>query len=247
MSLKTLALIPALLALGAQQAPAPAQQSASEGKSKNPSASTTVAPRQVRIGGEMMAAKLTYHPTPEYPESAKRSGLEGMVKLKAIISKEGSVRNLTTISGEAILVDAARQAVSKWRYRPTTLEGKPIEVLTEIDVNFQLSGVNILHSSDIAAPVATYHPDPPYTDKARKARQEGTVVLSIGIDAHGKVVDVEEVSKKLGDGLDKSAVQTVRTWKFKPAIKDGAAVPVHVAVDLTFHLPPDANEIQKPH
>jgi protein TonB len=87
----------------------------------------------------------------------------------------------------------------------------------------------------VTAPVPIYKPEPPYSEEARKAKYQGTVVLQIVVDTQGSVVDVRVV-KPLGLGLDEKAVDTVRTWKFKPGMRNGAAVPVRVLVEVSFRL-----------
>ena len=89
---------------------------------------------------------------------------------------------------------------------------------------------------DVAPPLPIYKPEPPYTRQAKKAKIRGTVVLWIVIDAQGDVSDVREVSERLGKGLDENAVETVRTWKFKPARLNGVPVPVRVMVEVSFKL-----------
>jgi len=88
---------------------------------------------------------------------------------------------------------------------------------------------------NVSAPIAIYKPEPPYSEEARKAKWQGTVVLWIIVDAQGNVGDVR-VAKPLGLGLDENAVTTVKTWKFKPALRGGTAVPVRVSVEVTFRL-----------
>ncbi len=90
---------------------------------------------------------------------------------------------------------------------------------------------------DISAPIPIYKPEPAYTEEARKAKYEGTVVLWIVVDASGAVTDCRVV-KPLGLGLDANAVDTVKTWKFKPALKNGTPVPVRVMVQVGFRLGP---------
>ena len=85
------------------------------------------------------------------------------------------------------------------------------------------------------APIPIYKPEPPYSEEARKAKYQGTVVLWIVVDAQGNVSDARVV-KPLGLGLDEKAVETVHTWKFKPAMRNGAAVPVRVMVEVSFRL-----------
>lgn len=62
-----------------------------------------------------------------------------MVRLQAMIGKDGTVQDLKALSGHPWLVGAAIAAVQHWRYQPTLLNGEPVEVLTEIDVTFRLA------------------------------------------------------------------------------------------------------------
>jgi TonB family protein len=87
----------------------------------------------------------------------------------------------------------------------------------------------------VSAPIPIYKPEPAYSEEARKAKYQGTVVLWIVVDALGGVTDCRVV-KPLGLGLDEKAVETVRTWKFKPALKNGTPVPVRVMVEVSFRL-----------
>lgn len=96
-------------------------------------------PSRIRIGGQVEAAKLVHEVQPQYPELAKETRTGGLVRLKAIIGTNGRVEDLSLLSGQPLLVPAAMNAVKQWEYRPTYLNGRPVEVLTEVDVNFQLS------------------------------------------------------------------------------------------------------------
>jgi protein TonB len=75
-------------------------------------------------------------PQPVYPAIAKAAHVQGAVVLHAIISKQGTIKNLEPISGPAMLIPAARDAVSQWRYKPYMLNGEPTEVETTVTVNF---------------------------------------------------------------------------------------------------------------
>jgi len=77
---------------------------------------------------------------PPYPAIAKAAGVQGQVVLTAIISKAGTIEDLHAVSGHPLLVGAAVEAVRQWRYRPYILNGEPVEVETEIMVNFTLTG-----------------------------------------------------------------------------------------------------------
>jgi protein TonB len=76
---------------------------------------------------------------PEYPIEARYARIQGQVLLRAVISKDGSIEGLTLISGHPMLAPAAIDAVRQWRYKPYLLMGNPVEVDTEILVNFTLS------------------------------------------------------------------------------------------------------------
>jgi protein TonB len=99
----------------------------------------TVAPRERPLRRSvMMEGNLIRKIEPQYPTIAKALHIEGAVMLKAIISREGTIENVKVESGHALLAQAALQAVRQWRYRPYLLNDEPIEVETEIKVNFVL-------------------------------------------------------------------------------------------------------------
>ncbi len=75
---------------------------------------------------------------PVYPALARQARISGQVRLEAIIAKNGRIENLQVLSGHPLLVQAALDAVRQWVYRPTLLNGDPVEVVTLIDVNFGL-------------------------------------------------------------------------------------------------------------
>ena len=77
---------------------------------------------------------------PVYPPLARQARIQGTVVLRAIISRDGSIENLTLVSGHPMLVPAAIDAVKQWKYQPYLLNGQPVEVDTEVLVNFALSG-----------------------------------------------------------------------------------------------------------
>lgn len=87
----------------------------------------------------------------------------------------------------------------------------------------------------VAAPRAIYDPDPEYSEEARQAKYQGTVVLAIVVDSSGHPRDVR-VARSLGLGLDQKAVEAVEKWKFTPGVKDGVPVAVQVNVEVSFRL-----------
>jgi periplasmic protein TonB len=87
----------------------------------------------------------------------------------------------------------------------------------------------------VSAPRAIYSPDPEYSEEARKAKFQGTVVVWVIVGPDGRTRDIR-IQRSLGMGLDEKAVATIHTWKFEPARKNGVAVAVQVSVEITFRL-----------
>ena len=88
---------------------------------------------------------------------------------------------------------------------------------------------------DVKAPQVITKVQPDYTDEARDAALEGTVVLGIVVDEKGEARDIR-VIRVLGLGLDKKAVDAVKKWKFKPGTKDGNDVAVQATIEMVFRL-----------
>jgi TonB family protein len=105
-----------------------------------PSSGTSGKPARLRVGGDVEAAKRLKLVTPVYPQVAKAAGIQGTVILHAIIGMDGTPLSLRVMNSDIdpALTRSAVEAVSKWRYRPTLLNGEPIEVDTTIMVNFTL-------------------------------------------------------------------------------------------------------------
>ena len=95
--------------------------------------------QRIRVGGQVQQANLIRQPKPIYPPLAKQARIQGVVLFEAIIGKDGTIQNLRLVSGHPLLVPAAQEAVKQWLYKPTLLNGEPVEVATVIDVNFTLS------------------------------------------------------------------------------------------------------------
>jgi len=107
---------------------------------------------------------------------------------------------------------------------------------TDVADNTPTAGEGPLRGNGASTtPSAIYAPNPSFSDQARKAKVQGTILLVVTVTASGDVADVKVV-KGLGSGLDENAVATVRTWKFKPGTEDGIPVQSEVKVEVSFHL-----------
>jgi len=89
-----------------------------------------------KTGGQIQQAILVWKKDPEYPKLARQTGAKGAVKVAATVGKDGKVKSVRIISGHPMLQAAAREAVMQWVYRPTLLNGQPVETETEIVLNF---------------------------------------------------------------------------------------------------------------
>jgi periplasmic protein TonB len=87
----------------------------------------------------------------------------------------------------------------------------------------------------VTMPVPLYRPEPEYSEEARKAKYQGTVVLYGIVDPSGKTRDLK-VMRSLGLGLDEKAIEAVQKWRFRPGTKDGKPVPVYVSIEVNFRL-----------
>ena len=98
-------------------------------------------PTRIRIGGDVQKSKLLRQVRPDYPAEARAERVQGVVLLNAVIDKQGAPIELFAEpnGADARLVEAAIKAVQQWRYKPTLLNGNPIEVLTKVQINFTLS------------------------------------------------------------------------------------------------------------
>jgi protein TonB len=98
------------------------------------------APVRIKQGGNVTAASIITQTRPLYPPLARQARIQGNVVLHAIIDKDGRVAQLEVVSGHPLLVQAALDAVKQWLYKPTLLNGDPVEVDTTITVTFTMGG-----------------------------------------------------------------------------------------------------------
>jgi protein TonB len=92
----------------------------------------------VRIGGNVREPVKVRHVDPTYPPLALAARVEGAVVLECVITTEGEVSEIAVVSGHVLLNDAAIAAVSRWRYRPTLLNGERVSVILTVTVRFDL-------------------------------------------------------------------------------------------------------------
>ena len=93
----------------------------------------------VRVGGNVKEPKPIHIEQPQYPPAAKKAGVQGVVVIEATLTAEGRVDKVKVVSGSPLLTEAAAQAISRWRYEPTYLNGQAVPVVLTAKINFSLS------------------------------------------------------------------------------------------------------------
>jgi protein TonB len=103
-----------------------------------PLAHTNAPSAPIRVGGSVQMAKLIRKVIPAYPALARTARISGVVHLIGMIAKDGTIRDLQLVDGHPLLARAAMEAVEQWIYKPTLLNGEPVEVIAPIEVSFTL-------------------------------------------------------------------------------------------------------------
>jgi TonB family protein len=210
----------------------------------------TGAAGRIRVGGNVQQDKLVSQVRPQYPPLAKQARIQGTVRLSAVIGTDGDVKHLEVVSGHPLLVPAAVEAVRQWVYKPTLLNGTPVEVITQIDINFALSDVSpgaaggvpggaaegppYRVGGAVSAPSLARKLEPSFPEALRHQGLTATVVLRVVIGADGKIsgayVTRIDGRPEFGD----AALDAVRQWEFKPGTKDGQPVEVEATIEVNF-------------
>jgi len=103
-----------------------------------PAAAPSADTQRIRVGGNVQRANLLHSVQPAFPPLAKAARITGVVRLNVTLGREGTVQQIEVVSGHPLLVPPAMEAVRQWVYRPTLLNGQPVEVVTQVEVNFTL-------------------------------------------------------------------------------------------------------------
>jgi TonB family protein len=122
-----------------------------------------------------------------------------------------------------------------WRKYFANLEGRPSNVPPPAEPVYRIAPGGTSAPGTVTAPKVTIDPDPEYSEQARKAKFQGTAVVSLVVDAAGAPRDIQ-IERPLGLGLDEKALAAISTWKFEPAQRDGKPVAVAIMVEVSFRL-----------
>ena len=179
-------------------------------------------------GGTIQQAVLINRTEPIYPDMAKRTGAVGRVVLQATIGKDGHVKAVRVISGHPMLQNAAMDAVMQWIYRPTLLNGQPVETETQITLNFMGSSTPI--GLEPAELIERKEPVP----EGELATIAGSVTFRAKVGQDGRLSEI-----RVADGtaeLVAPALAAVKQWRYRPAKLNGE--PVEAFTDITVQFKP---------
>jgi protein TonB len=118
--------------------PAPVQTPKPAAQAPEATAAQTPADAAQRLGGRAQEARLVRSVAPVYPPLARQTRVSGIVRVRALIGKDGKVKQATAAAGPPLLRQAAAEAVRRWLYNPAMLNGAPVESETQVDVNFMM-------------------------------------------------------------------------------------------------------------
>jgi TonB family protein len=173
--------------------------------------------------------------SPVYPEFARRNRIQGTVVLELEILKDGSIRNIVVRRSVPGLDEAAIEAVRKVRFIPGQIDGKPIDTLLIVPLEFKLDDETTSgFVSWDKPPVLIGSISPVYPDSARVNGVQGTVVLEVEILKDGSIRDIHV--RRSVPGLDEAAIEAVRKARFEPALSEGKPIDVKLHIPVEFKL-----------
>jgi TonB family protein len=194
---------------------------------------------------------------PVYPPLARQARIQGTVVLNVIITKTGDIGAVRLVSGHPLLASSAIEAVKQWKYQPYLSNGEPVEVTTNLQINFSLAGnppsgvvgdtpgvpTDVIGkgagglpriSEAVMRGLRTQKIDPVYPSTALQAGIQGFVLLNVRIDKDGNVAEVTLVGGH--PLLVQAAIDAVKQWKYQPFLLNGAPADVETTVRLRFDL-----------
>src|ERR1017187_7732749 len=223
-------------------------------------------PQREQVAAPRMADQIVKKVRPVCPPLARQARIQGTVILKVVINKSGDVENMQLFSGHPMLAPAAIEAVKQWRYKPYLLNGEPVEVETNVTVNFTLpdklpvAGVvgdmpggipegeqgglapqpavpgRVRVSSGVEQGLVITKVPPQYPPEAKDAHIQGVVLMNVIVDKEGNVANIQLISGH--PLLAPAAIDAVKQWKYKPYLLNETPVEVDTQVHVNFTLAP---------
>jgi len=185
--------------------------------------------------GQIEPAVLIYRKDASYPKEAKEAGIKGTVTLVASIGTDGLVKQILVTSGDPLLTQAAEEAVRQWRYKPTMLNGQPVETQTQVRINFVGEGGSSPQARREPPPAANAFQPAVLLYRKQPEKPEsvaGTVRGRATVGKDGRLMDI-----RIDEGdpaLTAAAVDAFKQWMYRPATRNGEPVESEAQISLTF-------------
>jgi TonB family protein len=203
-------------------------------------------PSQDNATQQAAPLKAIYRPNAEYPEEARRKGVEGKVTMSIVVDVQGNVSQARALSGPEELIPAALATVKTWKFEPPA--SAPVTETVEFtfgipkpcagSVSDQGSAVGSFGLTDRSSRLVAVPEDegarlPPYPKEERESGVAGKMVLAVSLNPDGSVKDIRVV-QSLSAVLDQAAIDTVRPMKFRRAPNNPTARLVDLRLQFTF-------------
>jgi TonB family protein len=173
------------------------------------------------------------------PTAPLYADVEGSVTLEASVDVQGNISVLRVVKGLTSELDQrAIDEAASWKFSPALKDGVPVSAITQIEVDFKLPPERLRPGGNVRPPTVISRVEPQYSDEARQAHYQGTVVLEALIRKDG-TVDILRVVHAAGYGLDANAIAALKQWVFKPGTKNGNPVDVALNIEVNFNLRDD--------
>lgn len=174
---------------------------------------------------------------PAYTNEALVQRVEGTVTVEAASDIDGNIKVLRVVKGLGHGLDeSALAALRNWKFAPARRNGAAVAAITQIDIDFKLPAPDVFRvGGGVTPPTVLTRVEPQYTQEARNARYNGTVVIE-GIVKLDGTLDVVRVVRGLDYGLTESAIDALKQWKFNPAKRNGNAVSAALNIEVNFNL-----------
>ncbi|HET6587217.1 MAG TPA: TonB family protein [Oleiagrimonas sp.] len=178
---------------------------------------------------------------PRYPPEAIKKHEQGTTVVLIHVDANGKPleARVDYSSGSRALDQAAAKSAMQWHFKPATIRGKPVKAWTRVPVAFRLNKDDSVHAGRPVSSAEARRP-PVYPAEAIKKHEQGTVVLNIHVDGHGKPISLAydpEASSTSSQSLINAASKAAKQWHFNPATKNGKPVAGWVRVPVKFALP----------
>jgi TonB family protein len=187
--------------------------------------------RAFRTNEVTKRALITHKPEPGFTEEARQNGAEGVVRLRAVLTADGKVAQLSVVKGLPDgLTEKAIAAAKQIRFTPAEKDGRAVSQHAVLEYYFT---IHVDEDKVEKRAVIIERPPAEYTDEARRNNVRGKVVLKVTLTSYGTVM-IYSVEKELPHGLTRKAIEAALRIKFKPALMEGRAVSQITTVEYTF-------------